>query len=82
MNVTTIQNNLRSRYVMKGYSVITWKTTLPTQVAQVSFELHYHDWLKLQKSKEWKAFEKRLYKRQSKYNLRLQRGLQDSQGMA
>ena len=47
------------------------KTFYPNQSIQptiVSFELDYHDWLKLEKSKEWKDFHKLLLKYQKGHN--------------
>ena len=52
-------------------SGITIKTFLPNlsiQPTVVSFELNYHDWLKLEKSKEWKSFQKLLLECQKEYN--------------
>ncbi len=68
MNVENIQNHLQRKYVKNGYSFITWSAIPPIQSVQVFFELNYRDWLKLQKSKEWKAFVKCLRKHQNKYN--------------
>ena len=50
---------------------IVIKTFFPIQSnrpTRVSFELDYHDWLKLQKSKEWKDFEKLFLKYQKRHN--------------
>lgn len=79
--VIAIQKNLECKDIRKGYSVIAWTSNTPTQPAQVSFEVNYPDWLKLEKSEEWKSFLKLLRKRQNEYTQkRLQEHL-DSQGM-
>lgn len=45
-----------------GIEIKTFCPNLSTQPTVISFSLAYHDWLKLEKSKEWKEFQRRLLK--------------------
>lgn len=47
--------------------VITYQPNQPNSRSAVSFQLLYHDWLKLERSKEWKKVLKLLEKYQTQY---------------
>lgn len=56
------------------------KTCFPNhsiRLTVISFQMNYHDWLKLEQSKEWKAFQKLLLKYQRKCNRKIQQEDQD-----
>lgn len=54
--------------IENGIFIRTFFPNQPIQPTAVSFELDYRDWLKLEKSKEWKDFQKLLLKYQKGYN--------------
>lgn len=66
-NLNSIEENLKRKYVKSGYEYLVWDS----RTVNVWFSLNYHDWLKLQKTKKWKSFLKRLRKYQDEYNLGL-----------
>lgn len=75
--IKEIKRNQTCEYIREGYRVIELTSSRPTKTEQVSFELSRNDWLKLEKSEEWKAFRKLLRKRQSEYSRMRLQGLQD-----
>lgn len=54
--------------IENGIVIKTFFPSRSTYPTRVSFELDYHGWLKLQKSKEWKDFQKLLLKYQKRHN--------------
>ncbi len=60
-----MKEKLTNKTIRRGYQYLSFDHKTVT----VYFDLDYHDWLKLEKSKKWKAFLKRLQKLQDEYCL-------------